>query len=689
MATQKRLDADHYMFGWYVRNCSLSPLANRLREVFLEQVNPLKGLPDGEEDESRLELGVEHLKPAAKEKAQRHRFQEFRRLLSQFKEPPPIDLVYEQNVLYARDEFGLDAQDTAILLLQLRYERCSALEHFMDQVADKVGADSALEALLRLDRQEIKDRVSEKGALVGGGLLTYADSRRYRGNAPPEGVGFIFSPPLRKAMHRSFKSREEWISTIIGPALPPERSWEEFEQLGAARDLATRVIGATENGRDRGINIFLHGPVGTGKTEFCKVLAARTGKSIWSVGEADDAGGEPNRSERLASLRLAQQLLSKRRDALILFDEAEDLLATDITIAGRRRPGSGAKVHINRLLESNAVPVLWTGNDIWWLDPAVLRRMTLAIEIKTPNQQVRARIWRRVAEETKLPLDEAAVMKLAKNYATPPGVAVNAARVAQLAGGGIPEIEEAMSGVLRLLGIAPLVADSDASDFDPALTNFRGDIHSLTEGLIRPEAPRNWSMCLHGAPGTGKSKFARYLAAKLGMEVVQHRVSDLYSMWVGESEKQIAAAFADARRQGHMLVFDEADSLLRDRCNARSSWEITHVNEMLTWMESHPLPFVCTTNLMDNLDAASLRRFTFKLGFNTLTPSQTTRAFQRFFGMAAISPLPDGLAPGDFAVVRRKLELLGVSSPDTLVEWLKEEVAAKGLRVTSIGFRLH
>jgi transitional endoplasmic reticulum ATPase len=57
-----------------------------------------------------------------------------------------------------------------------------------------------------------------------------------------------------------------------------------------------------------------------------------------------------------------------------------------------------------------------------------------------------------------------------------------------------------------------------------------------------------------------------------------------------------------------MLIFDEADSLLFDRREAVRSWEVSQVNEMLTWMEQHPLPFCCTTKMMEKFDSASLRR---------------------------------------------------------------------------------
>ena len=122
-----------------------------------------------------------------------------------------------------------------------------------------------------------------------------------------------------------------------------------------------------------------------------------------------------------------------------------------------------------------------------------------------------------------------------------------------------------------------------------------------------------------------------YLAERIGLEVVQKRASDLMTPWVGETEAQIAGAFAEARQNKHFLVFDEADSLLSDRRFAQRSWEISQVNEMLTWMENHPLPFACTTNYGEHLDPATLRRFDFKLRLDYLAPDQAVAAFRTFF----------------------------------------------------------
>ncbi len=676
-------DMARQQLGWYVRNCAMSSAAGMLEAVVLGRLDRLKG---------NLEAGTECLEfegyASFDAKSLNRRRQEFRRILKGYASTPLNDDGLELNALFARDEFGLDDIDTEILLLLLRYERNNDLEQFADEVLHRLhGPAGAVAALLGIDRREARRRIAAEGPLIESGLICRSETGCSVGLAGQSGY-LQLAPPLRKVMHHSYASRQEWVAALVGEPLATPLTWEDFDHLGQIRELAAAVITGSGKTGASGVNILLHGPVGTGKTEFAKVLAAHTGMSIWSVGETDDQGGEPTRGERLAALKLAERLLAKRADTLILLDEAEDVLASESPFFGSfgSRSRGQSKVYLNRMVEQSPVPIVWTCNDTAGIDPAVLRRMTLAVEIKTPGRPARARIWQRVLDETGLKLGADAVERLAGRYLAPPAVAANAARAAVLSGGGEAAVEEAMGGVLQLLGIGPSAPHPDASDFDPVLVNCDDNLARLTERLVRPGASRQWSLCLYGPPGTGKSQFARYLAAQLGMEVMQQRASDLLSMWVGESEKQIAAAFQTARARRAMLVIDEADSLLSDRREAVRSWEVTQVNEMLTWMESHPLPFICTTNLMDRIDQASLRRFTLKLRFSPLNAVQTTLAFERFFGIVAPRRLADDLTPGDFATVRRKRDLLGVTDPSALVDWLDEEADAKGARARPIGF---
>ncbi len=169
--------------------------------------------------------------------------------------------------------------------------------------------------------------------------------------------------------------------------------------------------------------------------------------------------------------------------------------------------------------------------------------------------------------------------------------------------------------------------------------------------------------------------------------MLQKRASDLLSMWVGGSEKAIAAVFAQAQTEGALLLIDEAEALLFDRGAAARAFEVSQVDEMLTWMEQHPLPFVCTTNMVDRLDAAVPRRFTLKLRFEALDPPRAALAFRCLLGAVPSGALPDGLTPGDFALVRRKAELLGEVCPTVLATWLNEELTAKGGARNPIGFQ--
>ena len=118
------------------------------------------------------------------------------------------------------------------------------------------------------------------------------------------------------------------------------------------------------------------------------------------------------------------------------------------------------------------------------------------------------------------------------------------------------------------------------------------------------------SMLLYGPPGTGKTQFTEHLATELRLPLVSKSASALLSKWVGESEKNIAAAFEEAAAEEAILFFDEGDSFLRSRELAVRSWEVTQTNELLQHMERYDGIVVVATNLFRDLDMAALRRFT-------------------------------------------------------------------------------
>jgi transitional endoplasmic reticulum ATPase len=479
---------------------------------------------------------------------------------------------------------------------------------------------------------------------------------------------------------------------LLGEPLCTELDWSDFAHLKAEPDRSAALLKTALQTRKIAVHLLLYGPPGTGKSELARVLAARIGASIHAVGEGDEDGDEQDRSQRLAAYRMAQRLSARGSARLLLVDEADDILGSNLrSVFGPQKLKSfGSKAHIHHLLETTQTPTIWTTNTPEMIDPAILRRMTYAIEIKAPNSDVLSQLWQRESAKRQIDLTQPQARQLAENFPVAPSLVAGALNFAELTGGGYDDLHAGVSSIAKAMNDRSALMPKPIfpAAFDVALSTADTDLPTLVNRVVS-SGERAVSFCLYGAPGTGKTAFARYLAESLGMKLLQKRTSDLISKYIGESEQQIAAAFAEARDRDALLMFDEADSLLRDRRNAQRSWEVSQVNEMLTWMESHPLPFVCATNLMEGLDAAALRRFVFKVHFDWLDGAKIERAFSTFFGIAAPPGLRalETIAPGDFAVVARKARVLGcLGDANQLAAMLRAEVALKPGARHPLGF---
>lgn len=674
----------HLQFAWYLRNCANSSASIELAEILSDTINQFS-------DKYFSDLKIRNYSTESEDNSfslPPIKLFEIQKLLKEFWYAPRSGDNLEINVEYATEEFGLDAIDREILLLVLRYDRNPDFENFADRVARKLTSVSrAVATLIGANPREVHRRLINGGLLVDTGIL----SMTTEGNGLAGRGGFLrLASALACTMHRPYQNSQKWIEAIIGRPLATSLEWNDYAHLERDRDLSAAVLKASSNGKETGINILLHGPVGTGKTEFAKVLAQQTGFDVWAIGEISQDDAEPTRGERIGALRLAERLLSRRKNALLVVDECEDILSEG-SASYRRGPDRHSKIFMCRMLEQNQVPIIWICNELYGINFAVLRRMTLAINIKVPGPRVRERIWRRSLAEQRITLDPGAISRLANRYDVAPALIVGACRAARLSSGNEAAIETAMNGVMSIIGRKKCSdpidhAKCDKAEFNLGLVNCRDDLIAISRQLGRPGTAHRWSMCIQGAPGTGKSMFARHLAKQISLKPIQVRASDILSKWLGDTEQRIAAAFAEAREEGAVLILDEADSLLHNRQHAQRSWEVTQVNEMLTCMENHPLPFICTTNFAEWLDPATLRRFTFKLAFKPLHEDQARQAFIHFFGVEPSSQLPDDLTPGDFATVQRKAGIFGETSPETLIRWLHDEVEARGCRRHPVGF---
>jgi SpoVK/Ycf46/Vps4 family AAA+-type ATPase len=146
--------------------------------------------------------------------------------------------------------------------------------------------------------------------------------------------------------------------------------------------------------------------------------------------------------------------------------------------------------------------------------------------------------------------------------------------------------------------------------------------------------------------------------------------------------------FREAQEDKAVLLLDEADTFLQDRRSARHSWEISEVNEMLTQIEAFEGLLIATTNLMDNLDPAVMRRFDLKIHFNYLTALQAAQLLNDTASRLGLPTDPETMrpvrladcryTPGDFAVVARQAKFWKMGSLKELVVALEQEATHRG-----------
>lgn len=469
-------------------------------------------------------------------------------------------------------------------------------------------------------------------------------------------------------------SIDELFSGILRKCSGAKLGKKDFEHLPFKPDVLLKYL---ENSKNKGVNILLYGEVGTGKTEFCKMIANALNKELYEVSYLDDRGNSASGYERFSKLICANAVLNGN-SSFIMFDEVEDVFKdSDIS-----------KALINRTLEENSVPSFWLTNDVYSMDNAYIRRFDVVIHFENPPKYKRKELLESYASGI---LSEKAINKISKNKELAPALIESASKVTKALGGDKKLFKNLVESNLKAQGKLRLEVKKSKKDkgvalpesYDTSYINTNADLQGIVEGVKRSGNAR---ICLYGVAGTGKSAYAKYLARELGREIIIKKASELLGMYVGESEKNIARAFKEAKDKKAVLCFDEVDSFLQDRNTAVRSWEVSMVNEMLVQMESFDGVFIATTNLCDSLDKASLRRFDMKIEFGYLKAEQARKLFEKECEILGLEVSKSALnlvgslkalTPGDFAAVKRANAFCPISNSDDFANRLKDEVKLK------------
>jgi SpoVK/Ycf46/Vps4 family AAA+-type ATPase len=505
------------------------------------------------------------------------------------------------------------------------------------------------------------------------------------------------SEKLPPVLMREYRDHNELMAVFTRPSAKSALAVHDFAFVQEDAQMLITLLCAAVARKEPGVNVLLYGPPGTGKTELAKVVAQAAGLELFEVEYADRDGNSLSGRDRYRSLQIAQVFLKGSAQAALLFDEVEDVFppisteAAQLMARAEQVPASASgsvsgKAWVNQILESNAVPTIWVTNRIEQIDPAFRRRFAYHLELKSPPPGAREQLVRKTLEG--VAVSEAFTAKLAARKGLTPAQIRTAVRFAGLAMSEGTSIESLIERQLRNADLAlgtqgGLGARRSVTTYDLDMLNVecRFEIPRIVEAL---KARGHGTLCFYGAPGTGKTALAEHMARAIGRPLIIKQASDLMSKYVGETEQNMAAMFKEAEAEQAILLLDEADSFLQDRRGAQRTYEVTEVNEMLQGMERFDGIFVCTTNLLDRLDQAALRRFTFKIKFMPLTPVQRECMFvtEALAGDAAgltserkqrLARLQQ-LCPGDFAAVKRQTDILAVAfSADEFLDQLEAE----------------
>lgn len=573
-------------------------------------------------------------------------------------------------------------------------------ERILDETADGLGQLSsvkvfrALSVLLNLPEYEIRAALDAQAILTRSGLVAVDRS----GSSTLRGKLDLLSDNFADKIVSSDTDPLSLLRDTVALSAPAQLKIADYDHITQALCVLRPYLkNAVETGR-KGVNILLYGASGTGKTQLTKVLADELGCELFEVA-SEDYDGDPVKGElRLRAFRAAQSFFAQRQ-ALILFDEMEDVFNDGDGFLGRKSTAQTRKAWINRMLEENLLPTLWLSNSIQGLDPAFMRRFDMVFELPVPPKQQRERILLTACADL---LDAPSVARIAESQALAPAVVTRVAAVVRSirhelgALGAATAFELLIDNTLEAQG-HPALRKNDANSlaeiYDPRFIHADADLALVARGLGQSKAGR---LCLYGPAGTGKTAYARWLAEQLSVPLVVKRASDLMSKWLGGNEKNIACAFKQAQQEGALLLMDEVDSFLQDRRTAQRGWELSLVNEMLTQMESFSGVFIATTNLMHGLDQAALRRFDLKVKFDFLKPEQASELLRRYCAALSIAPpepeqltrlvrIPK-LTPGDFAAVMRQHRFRPLASSADWVGALAADCALKENAVSAIGF---
>ncbi|MBS7633376.1 CDC48 family AAA ATPase [Candidatus Bathyarchaeota archaeon] len=461
--------------------------------------------------------------------------------------------------------------------------------------------------------------------------------------------------------HGIIKVTTETRLTILNEPAPegkglPRTTYEDIgglhEEIQRVREMVELPLRHPELFQRLGIDppkgVLLHGPPGCGKTLLARAVANESEANFFSINGPEIMSKFYGESE--ARLREIFQQAQQNAPSIIFIDELDAIAPKREEVTGEveRRVVAQLLALMDGLSGRGNVIVIGATNRPGALDPALRRpgRFDREIEIAVPDKQGRYEILQihtrgmPLAEDVDLKklsdmthgytgadlssLSRETAMKALRRYL--PQINLEEERIP-------PSVLEKMEVTMEdfVNAYKEITPTAMREVYIEVPTVHWDDIGGLEEVKQELKEAVEWPLknpeifkrlgvkppkgiLLYGPPGCGKTLLARAVATESEANFITIKGPEVFSKWVGESEKAIREVFRKARMASPAVVFfDEIDSLVPRRGLGFSDSGVSErvISQLLTEMDGivtlEDVVIVAATNRPDMVDPAVLR----------------------------------------------------------------------------------
>ncbi len=562
--------------------------------------------------------------------------------------------------------FRLSPTEIRVLWILIAVEISARLRQLMRYLVNestRVHADVGLIELLIYSSPETRDKmvreIAPDSRLFRYRLVEHVGSPRQIADAP-----YLLKPLRVNRRIIELAHGLDRLDPEVGRSAKLTRHPKSFDNLLIEDEVKQQILSLAKNPHSP--VMILQGPEGVGKRSLLHGAANALQLNVIAV-DCSALPADPLQLSRLLQAIFREATLYR---AIPVFQAIQSLLAHEGEAV------IGARVDVLRSHLANfAGPVAATCTEVD-AKPIAFTRGTVVIDIATPIEGIREKLWQRALANVPQAVD---FRKVAARYPTTGGIILRTAKAAV----SLAETREdstvtdddihnglraTLDSQLSTLGVRlswsqtwddlvlPEESIDEVREFISRIRHRRrvyeewGFARKVAKGL-------GLSALFHGPPGTGKTMVAGIIANELALDLYQIDLSKIVSKYVGETEKNLAELF-DAAESGHaILLFDEADSLFAKRTEVKSSvdrYANLEVNYLLQRMEQFSGITILTTNLDSSIDDAFRRRLSFRITFPMPEAEERIRLWQ------AMIPKEASIEPNiNFDDIGEKYEMTG------------------------------